>query len=142
MKNLGKYCKDFLLRGLVSMGFGPIVLAIIYAVLEFNGIIENVSVTDMVRGIISISVLAFLAGGINVVYKIEELALSVAIAAHGIVLYIAYFVVYITNHWLEEGIIPFIIFTVVFVIGYAIVWAFIYLINKNKTEKINKKLKN
>lgn len=141
MRCLRKYFKDFLLRGLISMGFGPIVLAIIYAILDLNGIAESVSVAEMVRGIISMSALAFLAGGINVVYQIEELSLFKAIAAHGIVLYLAYVVVYITNNWIKDGLIPFIIFTVIFVLGYAIVWAIIYLINKNKTDQINKKLK-
>ena len=141
MRCLRKYFKDFLLRGLISMGFGPIVLAIINAILDLNGIAESVSVAEMVRGIISMSSLAFLAGGINVVYQIEELSLFKAIAAHGIVLYLAYVVVYITNNWIKDGLIPFIIFTVIFVLGYAIVWAIIYLINKNKTDQINKKLK-
>ena len=141
MRCLRKYFKDFLLRGLISMGFGPIVLAIIYAILYLNGIAESVSVSEMVRGIISISALAFLTGGINVVYQIEELSLFKAIAAHGIVLYVAYVVVYITNNWIKDGVMPFIIFTVIFMLGYAIVWAIIYLINKNKTDQINKKLK-
>ena len=37
MKTKGKYIKEFALRGLVAMGFGPIVLGIIYFILGLTG---------------------------------------------------------------------------------------------------------
>ena len=142
MKMIGKYYKQFILRGIVAMGFGPIVLAIIYAILGAVGVAEFVSVGEMTLGILTITALAFLAGGITIVYQIEELALSKAITAHGIILYLAYAVVYLFNNWLAEGIIPFIIFTIVFVVGYLLVWLIIYFITKRGTDNINKRLKN
>lgn len=141
MKIIGKYYKEFFLRGLVAMGFGPIVLAIIYGILGAAKVVKSVSVSEMVLGILTISALAFLAAGITVVYQIEELALSKAITAHGLILYLAYAVVYIWNKWLEEGIIPFVVFTVIFVVGYILVWVIIYLITKNNTDKLNKRIK-
>ena len=142
MKMIGKYYKQFILRGILAMGFGPIVLAIIYAILGAVGVAEFVSVGEMTLGILTITALAFLAGGITIVYQIEELALSKAITAHGIILYLAYAVVYLFNNWLAEGIIPFIIFTIVFVVGYLLVWLIIYFITKRGTDNINKRLKN
>ena len=141
MKIIGKYYKNFILRGLVSMGFGPIVLAIVYGILSLSGVVKLISVAEMILGIFTITALAFMAGGITVVYQIEELGISKAITAHGIILYLCYAVVYLTNNWLEEGIIPFIVFTTIFVIGFALVWLIIYFITKNKTDKINKNLK-
>ena len=141
MKIIGKYYKQFILRGLVAMGFGPIVLAIIYGILGVTGVIDSVAVGEMVLGVLTITALAFLTGAITVVYQIEEIGLSKAITAHGIILYLAYAVVYLTNKWLAEGIIPFLVFTAIFVVGYAIVWVVVYFITKKNTDRINKKLK-
>ena len=141
MKILKKYFKDFLLRGLVSMGFGPIVLSIVYGILGLCGVVDKLAVNDVVLGYFSITALAFLCGGMTVVYQIEEIGISKAITLQGIALYIAYAVVYITNNWLKDGLIPFLIFTVIFVVGYALVWLVIYLITKRGTDSLNKKIK-
>ena len=141
MKILKKYFKDFLLRGLVSMGFGPIILSIVYGILGLSGVVDKLAVNDVVLGFLSITALAFLCGGMTVVYQIEEIGISKAITLHGIALYVAYAVVYITNNWLKDGLIPFLIFTVIFVIGYALVWLVIYLITKRGTDSLNKKIK-
>lgn len=141
MKILKKYFKDFLLRGLVSMGFGPIIISIVYGILGLCRVVDKLAVNDVVLGILSITALAFLCGGITVVYQIEEIGISKAITLHGIALYVAYAVVYITNNWLKDGLIPFLIFTVIFVAGYALVWLVIYLITKRGTDSLNKKIK-
>ena len=141
MKILKKYFKDFLLRGLVSMGFGPIILSIVYGILGLCRVVDKLAVNDVVLGFLSITALAFLCGGMTVVYQIEEIGISKAITLHGIALYVAYAVVYITNNWLKDGLIPFLIFTVIFVAGYALVWLVIYLITKRGTDNLNKKIK-
>ena len=141
MKILKKYFKDFLLRGLVSMGFGPIILSIVYGILGLCRVVDKLAVNDVVLGFLSITALAFLCGGMTIVYQIEEIGISKAITLHGIALYVAYAVVYITNNWLKDGIIPFLIFTVIFVAGYALVWLLIYLITKRGTDSLNKKIK-
>ena len=142
MKNKGKYLKDFALRGIIAMGFGPIVLSIVYAILGVAGVVESISVFEMALGIITMTALAFLCGGITIVYQIESLPISKAVTLHGLILYIAYVVVYLTNGWLKEGILPFVIFTVIFVLGYMLVWVIIYLITKRGTDKVNIELKN
>lgn len=141
MKILKKYFKDFLLRGLVSMGFGPIILSIVYGILGLCRVVDKLAVNDVVLGFLSITALAFLCGGMTVVYQIEEIGLSKAITLHGIALYIAYAVVYLSNNWLKDGLIPFLVFTIIFVVGYALVWIVIYLITKRGTDNINKKIK-
>ena len=141
MKNIKKYFKDFLLRGLVSMGFGPIVLSVVYGILGLCGVVDKLAVNEVVLGYLSITVLAFLCGGMTVVYQIEEIGLSKAITLHGIALYIAYAVVYLSNNWLKNGLIPFLVFTIIFVVGYALVWIVIYLITKRGTDSINKRIK-
>ncbi|MBQ8414063.1 MAG: DUF3021 domain-containing protein [Clostridia bacterium] len=141
MKTKGKFIKDFALRGMVAMGFGPIVLAIIYLILGLTGVATNIGVYEMVVGVLTITVLAFMCGGMTAVYQIESLGISKAITLQGITLYIAYAVVYLVNGWLEDGLIPFVIFTAVFVIGYALIWLIIYLITNHNAKKLNSKLK-
>ena len=138
MKSIIKrYYKDFLLRGIISMGFGPLVLAIIYTMLWIFGVVESVSAPEMCIGIITITILAFLSGGITMLYQIEELPLIWAILSHGIVLYTVYAVVYVVNGWLETGVTPFVVFTLIFVFGYLAVWGLIYIIQKRQTDKLN-----
>ena len=135
---INNYYKDFLLRGMISMGFGPIVWVIIYAALGFSKIVYTVSVLEMCIGVLSIAALAFISGAITVLYQIEEIPLVWSILAHGIVLYSVYAMVYIFNGWLEPGIIPFIVFTAIFVLGYFVIWGIIYLVTKRHTDKISK----
>lgn len=137
-----KYYKEFLLRGLMVCAFGPIVLAIIYGILGACGVIDSLSPGTVTLGIITITVLAFLSSGITVVYKIEELPLPIAILLQGVILYIAYAIIYLINGWLKSGIAPFLVFTAIFVAGYLIVWIIVYFCIRNSTDKLNKKLKN
>ena len=123
------------------MGFGPIILAIIYAILGATDVVESISVGDVVLGVLSISLMAFIAAGITVFYQIESLPLIFAILLHGIALYIDYAIIYLVNGWLADGALPFLIFTICFVVGYAVVWAIVYLCIRHTTDKLNMKLK-
>lgn len=128
---------EFIRRGLTAASFGPIVLAIIYLILQHENVVDTLTVNQVCLGIFSLSALAFIAGGMNVIYQIEQIPLMISILIHGIVLYISYLGTYLLNDWLEFGKIPLLVFTVIFVISYFIIWAIIYMIIKKRTEKIN-----
>ena len=128
---------EFIRRGLTAASFGPIVLAIIYLILKHDNVIDTLTVNQVCLGIFSLSALAFIAGGMNVIYQIEQIPLMASILIHGVVLYISYLGTYLLNDWLEFGKIPLLVFTVIFVISYLIIWAIIYMIIKKRTEKIN-----
>ena len=128
---------EFLRRGLIACGFGPLVLAVFYLILQHQAAVVTLSVNQVCLGIFSLSALAFIAGGMNVLYQIERLPLMVAIFIHGSVLYISYLVTYLLNDWLEWGGIPILVFYGIFVVGYLAIWAIIYSIIKRNTEKIN-----
>lgn len=136
-----KYVLEFLRRGVAACSFGPIVLAILYLVLQANGILQTLTVNQVCVGIFSLSALAFIAGGMNVVYQIERLPLMVAILIHGVVLYISYLGTYLLNDWLEWGVTPILAFSGIFIVGYLAIWAVIYSIIKRNTERINEILK-
>ena len=136
-----KYVLEFLRRGIVACGFGPIVLAILYLILENQGVIETLTVNQVAMGIFSLTALAFIAGGMNSIYKIERLPLMVAISIHGSVLYISYLVTYLLNDWLEIGIIPILVFSCIFIVGYIVIWIIICSIIRRNTQKVNAVLK-
>ena len=116
-----KFVLEFLRRGLIASGIGPIVLAIVYLILQQTAAVETLSVNQVCIGIFSITALAFIAGGMNAIYQIERLPLMVAILIHGGVLYISYLVTYLLNDWLDFGALPIIVFSAVFVVGYIVI---------------------
>ena len=136
-----KIVLDFLRRGLIAMGIGPIVLVILYLAFQNNFGIQMLTVNQVCVGIVSLSALAFIAGGINVIYQIERLPLMAAISIHGMILYLGYLGTYLINGWLEQGIIPIIAFSGIFAVGYLAIWGIVYSIVKRNTEKVNKILK-
>ena len=139
--SMRKQAKEFFRRGIAASGLGPIVLVVMYLVLQCNGAVDILTVNEVCVGIFSLSALAFVAGGMNVVYQIERLPLMVAILLHGSVLYIGYLAVYLINGWLQSGTVPILVFSVIFVIGYLLIWGIIYSIVRKNTEKINATLK-
>ena len=136
-----KFVLEFLRRGVAACGMGPIILAILYLILQETVSIETLTVNQVSIGIFSISALAFVAGGMNAIYQIERLPLMVAILIHGAVLYISYLGTYLLNDWLDFGVMPIAAFSVIFVVGYIVIWAIIYSITKRRTEKLNEMLK-
>ena len=138
MKQIGK---EFVLRGLMAFGFGPVVLAVIYLVLNLTGAAVTVTLADAAKGILTISIMAFVAAGVTVVYQVERLPLLTAILIHGGVLYLDYVMIYLVNGWLQPGWTPFAVFTLIFVAGYALVWLCVYGVNRRKTEQLNRKLR-
>ena len=132
-----RFVLEVLRRGMVACGFGPLILAVLYLILKHSTGLETLTVDEVCVGIVSLSVLAFVAGGMNAVYQIERLPLMVAILIHGGVLYISYLGTYLVNGWLEWGLTPMLVFTGVFALGYLMIWAVIYAITKRNTDRVN-----
>ena len=128
---------EFLRRGLVACGIGPLVLAVIYLILQRHAGVETLTVREVCVGIVSLSALAFIAGGMNVIYQVERLPLMVAILIHGGVLYTCYLVTYLVNGWLSWGAAPILVFTGIFAVGYLAIWAVIYGVTRRNTERLN-----
>lgn len=136
------FWKEFLLRGLMAASGGPVVLAIIYGILGATGEVNAFTPKEVCLGILTVTLLAFIVAGMTAIYQIEQLPLPTMILLHGAALYIAYILIYLLNGWLKQQLLPIAIFTAVFVISYAIIWLIIYCVEKRKTGKLNKLLKN
>ncbi len=132
-----KHVLEFLRRGSAACGLGPLVLAVLYLIMNQQANVQTLTVNQVCLGIFSLSALAFIAGGMNFIYQLERLPLMVAILIHGCVLYLSYLATYLINGWLEWGITPFLVFSGIFVLGYVAIWAIIYSIIKKRTAKLN-----
>lgn len=135
-----RFICDFVHRGLVACGFGPIILAVIYLFVQKCGGVQTIPVNEAVLSILTSAALAFIAGGINAIYKIERLPLVSAIFIHAITLYLDYIVIYLVNDWMKAEFVTLAVFTVCFFAGFAIIWAMIYLRTKRTADKLNQKI--
>lgn len=135
-----KHIIDFLKRGLLASGGGPVILAIVYGILGAVGVIETLTPGQVCLGILSVCLMAFIAAGITVVYEIERLSLFSAVLIHGIALYADYIIFYLLNGWLKSQVLPILIFTGIFIAGYAVVWVIIYATTRASTQSLNRKL--
>ena len=132
---------EFMRRGLVACGFGPLVLAVVYLLMQRSGHLETLTANEVCTGIFSLALIAFIAGGMNMIYQIERLPQMAAILIHGGALYITYLGTYLLNGWLARGITPLLVFSAIFVLGYLVIWAVIFSVIRRRTEQINQVLK-
>lgn len=137
-----KFAKEFLKRGLIAASGGPVILAIIYGILGATNAVAVLTPNEVCVGILSVTLMAFIAAGITAVYQTERLPLLSSILLHAAVLYLDYLIMYLLNSWIPRNLAAIGIFTGIFIVGFAIVWFFIYLSIKAKTDHINSKLQN
>lgn len=136
-----KFLKEFFLRGLVCAWGGPLVLAIIYGIAGATADIKALIPGQVCMEILTITMLAFIAAGMTAIYQMEQLPLPMMILLHGGALYVTYLLVYLLNGWLQRSLIPILVFSGIFVAGYALIWLIIYFVEKAKADKLNKLLK-
>ena len=132
-----RFLKEFVFRAFMAAGCGPVVLAIIYGILGATGAVDTLTPKAVCLGILSVTLLAAIVGGMSAIYQQEQLPLPMAIAIHCISLYLTYVVFYLINGWLNASILA---FSLIFFLSYGIIWLFIYFITKSKTEQLNRKL--
>lgn len=137
---MNKYLKEFLHRGLIFGGFGPIVLGIIFFILSKT--IDGFSLdgSEVLLGIISTYLLAFVQAGVSVFNQIEHWSVPKSLLCHFGSLYAVYVFFYVVNSWIpfEWGVIG--IFTAIFVVTYFIIWFTVYFIVKSTKKKLNSAL--
>lgn len=131
---------EFVQRGLIVAAFGPVVLAVIYGIMGASGAVESLSAAEVCKGILTVTLLSFIAGGITVIYKIERLPLLSGILIHAGVLYLDYLLIYLANDWIRRSLTAIGTFTACFAAGYALIWLCIYFGTRAKTDQINRKL--
>lgn len=135
------YLKEYIHRGLVFSGFGPIVFGIIIYILSKT--VDNFSIngTGIILGIISTYIIAFVQAGSSVFYIIKSWTLLKSIFVQFISLFIVYLGSYLINSWIPFDIKVIMIFCAIFVISYIIIVLIVYITNKVISNKLNKVIK-
>lgn len=134
---MNRYLKEFLHRGLMFGGFGPIILGIIFFILSKT--LDNFSVNagQILLGIVSIYVLAFVQAGASVFNQIETWSLPKSMLFHFSTLYFVYVMCYVLNSWIPFEWQVIAIFTAIFVAVYFIIWIAVYFSVKAASKKLN-----
>ena len=130
--------KNFCARGAMFAWGGPVILAIVWSALKATGVVTGLTVDEAVLGIISTTLMAFIAAGVSIVYQIEKLPKAFAGLIQMAVLYFDYLGFYLLNGWISLDKVW--VFTVIFAAGFTVIWLCIYLSIKRKVEKMNQML--
>lgn len=138
---MNRYMKEFLHRGLMFGGFGPIILGIIYWILSVA--VEGFSLSggEVCLGIVSIYLLAFVQAGASVFNQIEEWGIGKSLLVHFLTLFAAYSGCYLLNTWIPFEPMVLLIFAGVFIAIYFAVWLTVYCIVRATRNKLNHQLK-
>lgn len=137
---MNKYLKIFIHRGLIFSGLGPIIIGVVYAILDSTMDGFHVSGSQILLAIVSTYFLAFVQAGASVFNQIEEWSVAKSTACHFSVLYIAYVLCYVLNTWIPLKAEIIVLFTVIFIIGYFMIWISVVICIKLVSKKMNKKL--
>lgn len=132
--------KTFLHRGLMFGGFGPVILGIIYAILERTVADFTLNGTQVLIAIVSIYLLAFVHAGASVFNQMEEWSVPKSLFWHFTVLSVAYVSCYLVNSWIPFDPNVVLIFTAIFAALYLAVWITVFVTVKLVSRKLNKAL--
>ena len=136
---MNKYLKEFLHRGLVFGGFGPIILGIVFAILQFTVKDFSLGGVQVLVAILSTYMIAFVQAGASVFNQIEHWPIAKSTFCHFGAIYVVYLLSYVLNTWIPFKLIAVAIFTGIFVAVYFVVWITVYLIVKHYEKKLNAK---
>ena len=134
------FWKRFFQRGLWASVGGPIIMVIVYKCISLSQHMESITVDEVLLGVLTSAVLAFIAGGISAIYQEERVPLLWATLVHAAILYLDYIVIYRINGWLAAEKLP--IFTVSFFGIYAVVWLVVWLSARAGVKKMNRRIQN
>ena len=137
---MNKYVKSFLHRGLIFGGFGPIILGIVFFIIERSGGELGLNGGDILLAITSIYLLTFIQAGASVFNQIEHWSIAKSLFFHFSTLFSAYSLCYLVNSWIPFEPIALLIFLLSFAAIYFIVWFTVYLCVKAHTKRLNDSL--
>ena len=137
---MNKYVKDYLQRGIVFGGLGPIITGLVFWILQLAGVQVVLIGTEIFIAFLSTYVLAFVQAGSSVFNQVEGWPIAKSLAIHFACLYVVYVACYLVNRWIPFAWEVIAIFTGIFIAAYLVVWLTVYLIVRNVSKKLNKNI--
>ena len=135
-----KYAVEFLKRGLMFSGFGPVIAGVVFLILDFTVTGFSLSGGEVLIAIVSTYLLAFIQAGASIFNQIEEWPLTKSLLFHMGSIYLAYVLCYLANFWIPFDAVVILIFTAVFAVTYLVIWLSVYFAVKATGNKLNQSL--
>lgn len=134
---MNKYVKEYLHRGLIFGGFGPIVTAIVLFIVSLAT--GGISLTggELLLAVLSTYLLAFVHAGASVFNQVEGWPVAKSLLFHFLTLYLAYSLCYVVNSWIPFDPMVLLIFSAIFIVTYAIIWLVVYLSVRAVSKRLN-----
>ena len=137
---MNKHLKNFLHRGLIFGGLGPIILGIIFFCIDLGGTDLNLGGGDVLLAIVSTYLIAFVQAGASVFNQIEEWPITKSLLCHFSSIFAVYSFAYIVNAWIPFEPLVLLIFCLIFALIYFTVWITVYLCVRAHTKRLNSRL--
>ena len=112
---MNKYVRQFLHRGLLFGGFGPIVVSIVFVIIESAANTITLNAKQILIAVLSSYVLAFVQAGATVFEQIDHWSTPKSVFFHFLSLYIVYIGTYLINSWIPFSKSVVLIFTGIFI---------------------------
>lgn len=138
---MNRYLKDFLHRGLIFGGFGPIVVAIVFMCISLADRGFSLTASQILLATVSSYLLAFVQAGVTVFNQIEHWSTVKSLLCHYVTLFAAYSVCYVVNSWIPFEPMVLVIFSVIFAVLFFVIWTIVYLSVRATSKRFNSQLK-
>ena len=138
---MNRYLKDFLHRGLIFGGFGPIVVAIVFMCISLADRGFSLTANQILLATVSSYLLAFVQAGVTVFNQIEHWSTVKSLLCHFVTLYATYSVCYVVNSWIPFEPMVLVIFSVIFAVLFFVIWTIVYLSVRVTSKRFNSQLK-
>lgn len=137
---MNQYVKAFLHRGMLFGGFGPIIAAIVFAILGITLPDFTLTGGQVLMAVVSTYILAFVQAGVSVFNQIEHWSVGKSLFFHLTILYITYAGCYLLNTWIPFEPMVLVIFSGIFIVCYFVIWLTVYFSVKAAAKRFNKKI--
>ncbi len=135
------HVKIFLHRGLLFAGFGPVVMGIVLFILSKTGVAPSFSGGEILVGILSTYILAFVHAGASVFYQIDRWPPLRSLLTHSLTLWAVYVGCYFLNNWIPRSLPAVLWFTLLFFMTYLVVYLAVYISLAASARRLNEKIK-
>ena len=113
------------------------ILGIVYAILSSTIDGFSLSGGEVLLGIASTYLIAFVQAGASVFNQIEHWSVGKSLFFHFLSIYLVYSVFYIVNSWIPFEPMVLLIFTLIFTVAYFAIWLTVYLSVKAIGRRLN-----
>lgn len=137
---MNRYVKEFMHRGMLFGGFGPIIVSIVLVIVESVDSSFSINAMQILLAVVSSYLLAFIQAGASVFEQIEHWSTVKSVFFHFLSLYVAYVGCYLLNSWIPFEKTVVLIFTGIFTVGFFAIWGIVFVSVKLAEKKLNKAL--